>query len=82
MYYKLNEKEKEIMQKVTDWTFTDYELEGNFIKVNNLISAIEDLLIECDHQAECYEDLKRDLEDNYRPISQAEQYDVNDRNFY
>ena len=81
MYYKLNEKEKEIIQKASDYTFTDYELEGNFISVDSLISAIEDLLLEVEHQQECYEDLERDLEDNYQPISQAEQYEVSDRDF-
>ena len=81
MYYKLNEKEKEIMGKVSNETFTDYELEGDFIPVDSLMSAIEDLLLEVEHQQECYEDLERDLEDNYRPISQAEQYEVSDSDF-
>ena len=81
MYYKLNEKEKEIMEKVSNWTFTDYELEGDFIKTENLISAIEDLLVECEHQAECYEDLEQELRDNYKPISHSEQYEINDDDF-
>jgi hypothetical protein len=81
MYYKLNEKEKEIMEKVSNQTYTDYELEGDFIPVESLMSAIEDLLLEIEHQQECYEDLERDLEDNYRPIPQAEQYDVSDSDF-
>lgn len=81
MYYKLNEKEKEIMEKVSNQTYTDYELEGDFIPVESLMSAIEDLLLEIEHQQECYEDLQRDLEDNYRPIPQAEQYDVSDSDF-
>lgn len=81
MYYKLNEKEREIMEKVSVWTFGDYELEGDFIKIDSLMSAIEDLLIEVDHQAECYEDLQRDLEENYKPVSPAEQYEINDSDF-
>lgn len=81
MYYKLDEKEKEIMEKVSNQTYTDYELEGDFIPVDSLMSAIEDLLLEIEHQQECYEDLERDLEDNYRPISQAEQYEISDSDF-
>ena len=81
MYYKLNEKEKEIMEKVSNQTYSDYELEGDFIPADSLMSAIEDLLLEVEHQQECYEDLERDLEDNYKPISQAEQYDVSDSDF-
>lgn len=81
MYYKLNKKEKEIMEKVSNQTFTDYELEGDFIPVDSLMSAIEDLLLEAEHQQECYEDLERDLEDNYRPISQDEQYEISNSDF-
>ena len=81
MYYKLNEKEKEIMEKASKQTYTDYELEEDFIPVESLMSAIEDLLLEIEHQQECYEDLERDLEDNYRPISQAEQYEISDSDF-
>lgn len=81
MYYKLNEKEKEIVEKASDLTFEDYEMEGNFINVEKLMICIENLIDEINLQVEAYEDLKQDLEDNYEPISQAEQYDIHDRDF-
>lgn len=81
MYYKLDEKDKEIIEKASDLTFEDYEMEGNFINVEKLMICIENLIDEINLQVEAYEDLKQDLEDNYEPISQAEQYDIHDRDF-
>lgn len=81
MYYKLNEKEKEIMEKAGDWTFEDYEIEGDFIKVDKLMGCIEELLNELNLQLQAYDDLQRDMEDNYRPINKAEQYDIHDSDF-
>ena len=81
MYYKLDEKDKEILKKAGDWTFEDYGIEGDFIKVDNLIACIESLVHELNNQLELYDDLQRDMEDNYRPISKAEQYDIHDSDF-
>ena len=81
MYCKLNEKEKEIIQKASDLTSTDYQLEGDFINVDNLIVLVEDLVLVCDRLNECYRDLEQDIQDNYKPISKAEQYQVFDDDF-
>ena len=43
---------------------------------------MEDLLHELDVLQEKYEDLEKDLEDNYKPISYAEQIGYNERDFY
>lgn len=59
MYYKLNEKEKEMMKKVEKITLTDYELLGDFIPVDSLVSAISDLLYEIDYLNEKLEDEER-----------------------
>ena len=48
MYYKLENDEIEKIQRVAKITFTDYELQGNFIPVDSLMAAIEDLLTEID----------------------------------
>ena len=68
MYYKLNENEYQRIQRVSDLTNTDYELNGNFIPVENLLSVIEDLVYELNNLEEKYKDLEEDLETNYKPI--------------
>ena len=68
MYYKLNETEYQRIQKISDLTNTDYELNGNFIPVENLLSVIEDLVYELNNLEEKYKDLEEDLEENYKPI--------------
>lgn len=54
----------------------------DLISIDDLISCIEDLDSEVEDWKIKYEELQNDLEDNYRPISQAEQYEVSDRDFY
>lgn len=68
MYYKLNENEYQRIQKVSNLTNTDYELNGSFIPVENLMSVIEDLVYELNNLEEKYKDLEEDLETNYKPI--------------
>lgn len=80
-YYILNEDELERMYKVSKITMTDYDLIGNFAPVENLMAAIEDLLIELDKAEEKYKDLEEQLRENYRPISVAEQYGISERDF-
>lgn len=72
MYYKLNEKEKQIIEEIVKITSTDYELLGNFIPVDSFISIIEDMKCEYEMQKEKYEDLERDLESNYKPLTPSE----------
>ena len=81
-YCKLHEKEIETIKKVSKITYTDYETEGRFIPVENLMAAIEDLLIELDKAEEKYNDLEEQLRENYKPISYAEQIDYRERDFY
>lgn len=52
------------------------------ISIDDLISCIEDLDSEVEDWKMKYEELQNDLKENYRPISQVEQYEVNDRDFY
>ena len=54
----------------------------DLISIDDLINAIENLDGEVEEWQSKYEELENDLHDNYRPISQAEQYDVSDRDFY
>ena len=81
-YCKLQEKEIEKIKRVSKITYTDYEIEGRFIPVENLMAAIEDLLIELDKAEEKLEELERDRDENYKPISYAEQIGYRERDFY
>ena len=82
MYYKLTSDELDKVNKASKITSTDYDLKGDFIPVEKLASIMEDLLHELDVLQEKYEDLEKDLEDNYKPISYAEQIGYNERDFY
>lgn len=54
----------------------------DLISIDDLIGVIEDLDGEVEDWKMKYEELQNDLEDNYRPISHAEQYEISDRDFY
>lgn len=70
MYYMLCKSELETMQQVSDITLTDYEITGNFIPVDSLMSAIEELLVELHRKEEEVSDLKNDIENNYQLIEE------------
>lgn len=78
MYLKIDEA---ALKKIQEITMTDYEAEGSFLPSDAINDIIEDLLLEIDRLQEKYEDLERDLEENYRAIPVSEQYDISDRDF-
>lgn len=61
VYFKLDEKEKKYIEQASDRTITNYEIEGDFIPVDALMSCIEDLLSEVDYLEERVEDLKEEM---------------------
>lgn len=65
MYYKLENNEFERIKEVEKITFSDYELVGDFIPVESMICAIEDLLVEYQRKGEELKDLQQDIENNY-----------------
>lgn len=73
MYYLLNEKEKDLIKKIEKETNTTY-LYGDMIKVESIISALENLNYELEVQKERYEELQRDMEDNYKLKNESEIY--------
>ena len=81
-YCKLPEKDIEILKKVSEITYTDYEIDGEYVPIEKFMFMIEDLLIELDKAEEKYNDLEEQLRENYRPISVAEQYGISERDFY
>lgn len=81
MYYMLDEKELEIIKKASKMTYTDYQLKGNSFPMDSFISIVEDLMCEIDHLQEELEDMERDMNDNYRPLSIAEQVGITEKDF-
>lgn len=73
MYYRISEEQRELINSVSDITLTDYKVFGDFIEVENLWTMIEDLKCHYGNMEEQYEDLVKDVEDNYRPIPYDEQ---------
>lgn len=73
MYCRLNDEQKELINNISEITLTDYESLGDFIEVEKLWNIIEDLKCHYGNMEEQYEDLVRDVEDNYRPIPYDEQ---------
>lgn len=57
MYKKLTEKEQDILKQISNITFSDYEV-SDFIPVDNLLIALEELLCEYHHKEEELEDEK------------------------
>ena len=75
------EIDKELKTKIENITGVDYEFKDNFLPSENIVSIFEDLIYEIDRLEEKYEDLEKNLEENYRPIPVSEQYGIRDREF-
>jgi hypothetical protein len=72
---ELEEKQTELLKRISDKLGVDYEMKGNQIPCDSLFYMIEDLNIELDEQEEKYKNLVEDINDNYRPITPKEMYD-------
>ena len=72
VYYKLSEDEKEIIKKVVKRTYTQYDIQNDFINVQHIMYMVEDLLEEIGVLEERLEEEIQDKEDNYRKLSYAE----------
>lgn len=64
MYIKLNEDERAMLNKVQEATWTNYEVEGNYIKADNLLVALEDLMTTYEELKEEFEDYKTDYDED------------------
>lgn len=82
MYRKLNNDELETIKRVSKITFADYEVKDDFIPVDSLLVAIEDLLIEIGRLEEKYNDFEQEVADNYKPYTKEEMYGVRNEDFY
>lgn len=81
MRYYLNDDELKTMKKVENIIYTDYEIKDNFIKVDYLMNAVDELLREIYRLNQKYKDLEQEIQDNYKPISIQEQIDYNEKDF-
>lgn len=79
MYYALDEKEMELVTKVSNITGTDFELINHLIPVENLVAALQDMLHEYYNKEEQLEDIEENLRTNYKPI--PIDYGMSDRDF-
>lgn len=82
--------DKDLYERISKITLTNYEpvydkdpdVETVVVFEDAINSMLEDLICEIDHLEEKYEDLKQDLEDNYRPIPYKEQIGYDPHEFY
>ena len=73
IYVEVEENERMLFNEISELTMTNYELKENSIPIDSLIPMIKDIMVEYHSLQEQLEDLKRDMEDNYRPIPLEEQ---------
>lgn len=67
---------KELANKIKSKTLNEYGIKIEdkvYLEQNDVLSIIEDLLVEIGNLEEKYEDLERDMQDNYRHIPIEEQ---------
>lgn len=57
---------------------TDEEM----ITLDDLFKALEKAVLDKEYYCELLDELKRDIEDNYKPVSYKEQIGYDERNFY
>ena len=67
---------KELANKIKSKTLNEYGIKIEdkvYLEQNDVLSIIEDLLVEIENLEEKYEDLERDMQDNYKHIPVEEQ---------
>ena len=62
-----------------EWLGRKYFKDKDFYSIDELVSIIEDLDSEAEDWKEKYEDLEKDLQENYRPITQREMIDYDEK---
>lgn len=72
VYYKLSDDDKNIIKRVQQRTITEYEMQNDFVPVQDIMYMVEDLLNEIERLEEEKEEIIQDRNDNYKPLSYAE----------
>ncbi len=57
-------------------------IDKDLISINDLLGIIQDLYYENERIKEEFEDFKRQVEDNYKPLSPYELYGISERDFH
>lgn len=73
VYVKVNE--------LPSWLVKKYFDEKDFYSIAELIAIIEDIDSDKERLEEELEDLKQDIEDNYKQITPEEMYGISDKDF-
>lgn len=76
----------ELEQDIRDVEFELSEIDQKIVSkksvsFNELLDLIDNLNYELDNLKDEYNNFKDEVEENYRPISQSEQYGISDRDF-
>lgn len=74
VYLKLLDKEYKMLKEIEEITSTNYEVR-DIIKVDNLISIIEDLKSEYDGLKLDFEEYKQRIEENYNLVPKENDYE-------
>lgn len=67
--------DSDILNKVQETTFTDYDAVDGKVTVESLKGMVEDLIIELENKDDEIKDIIEDRESNYRPLTTQEMYD-------
>lgn len=65
----------------SEWNIGDYVEKGKDYSWSDLLDIIYDLQIDYDFLQETFSEFTRDVENNYKRISVAEQIDISDKDF-
>lgn len=63
-------------------TLSNYFKNKDLVSVEDILTEFEQVIDDKEALQEKFDDFKRDVEDNYKPISYAEQVGFNERDFY
>ena len=63
-------------------TIREYFNDNDLVLVEDLLNAVDNLIYEKHCLEEEIEDIKQDMQDNYRPIPYSTQVGISDRDFH
>lgn len=84
MYLKMDNWTKKVLQYASEYIGATPTLtikDEEYVDVEELVGTIECLTEELEHQVEKFEEFDRQVQDNFKPITKAEQYEISDRDF-
>lgn len=75
MFYKMSEREKEVMNEIEKITGMTYCNKNNYlIEMEKIISALEDLHCEYERKVEELNDFEENVKENYKRMNEKEMY--------